>query len=335
MTAKSWLLLLCSLALLSTPALADASGGGGTAIYPVMTLWAKDYHARTGAKMNYQPIGSGGGIRQSLARTIDFGNTDVPLAPADLTRGRLVQFPMLFIAIVPVVNLPNIAPGALVLDGPTLADIFLGKITHWDAPAIARLNPGLSLPRLPIIVVHRTDASGTTWHFTAYLTAVSKSWTKDVGTGPAVAWPVGSAAQGNAGVVATLQQTRGAIGYVEYAYAQQSALTFTALVNRDGARVLPGLAAFQAAAQVADFRRSDSPIPANPPGRASWPLTAATFMLLHADAPPALNREIVGFLRYALHDGRREAERLHYVPLPEPVVKEVETVLADALKARP
>jgi phosphate transport system substrate-binding protein len=333
MRATSFLVLLGSLFLLAAPALADASGGGGTAIYPVMSRWAQDYRARTGVKMNYQPIGSGGGIRQSMARTIDFGNTDVPLSASDLARGRLVQFPILFIAVVPVVNLPGIAPGALTLDGPTLADIYLGKITRWDAPAIARLNPGVALPRLPIIVVHRSDASGTTWHFTTYLTAVSKTWGTAVGTGPAVAWPTGSAGKGNAGVVATLAQTRGAIGYVEYAYAQESRLTFTALINHEGRRVVPDMAAFRAAARVADFRRAGNPIPPNPPGAASWPLTAATYMLLHGDGPQ--NRDIVRFLRFALTDGQREAERLHYVPLPASVVGEVEAVWARELKLSP
>jgi phosphate transport system substrate-binding protein len=281
--------------------------------------------------VNYQPIGSGGGIRQSLSRTIDFGNTDVPLAAADLAKGKLVQFPVLFIAIVPVVNLPGVAPGRLLLDGPTLADLYRGKITRWDAPAIARLNPGLALPRLPVIVVHRSDASGTTWHFTAYLSAVSPVWAKEVGSGPAVAWPTGSAGKGNAGVVATLQQTKGAIGYVEYAYAQQNRLTFTGLVNRAGVRVVPASESFRAAAAEADFRSSGNPIPANPAGRASWPLTAATYMLVHADAPAALNSQIIEFLRYALRDGRRQAESLHYVPLPDPVVAEVEAALARQL----
>jgi phosphate transport system substrate-binding protein len=325
------LLFVLGLALCAS-ASADPSGGGGTAVYPVMSLWAQDYRAVSGVKVNYQPIGSGGGIRQSLSRTIDFGNTDVPLSAADLARGKLVQFPVLFIAIVPVVNLPGIAPGALVLDGPTLADIYLGRIRRWDAAPIARLNPGLNLPKMPIIVVHRSDASGTTFHFTAYLAAASKPWAQEVGRGPAVAWPTGSAGKGNAGVVTTLQQTKGAIGYVEYAYAQQNRLTFTALVNHDGVRVVPASATFRAAARSADFRRNNNPIPADPPGRESWPLTAATYMLLHADAPAGLNRQIVGFLRYAFHNGRRQAESLHYVPLPDPVVAEVEATWAKVLK---
>lgn len=335
MTAKFWLVLVCGLLLVAGAATADPSGGGGSAVYPVMSLWAQDYKARSGVGVNYQPIGSGGGIRQSLSRTIDFGNTDMPLASADLKRGKLVQFPVLFIAIVPVVNLPGVAPGALTLDGPTLADIYLGKITHWNAPQITRLNPGVTLPKLPIIVIHRSDASGTTWHFTSYLAAASAGWKSAVGAGAAVAWPTGSAAQGNAGVVAVLERTKGAVGYVEYAYAQQNHLAFTSLINREGARVVPGMASFRAAAAVADFRNGLSPIPANPPGQASWPLTAATYMLLHADGPPEVNRQVVRFLDYALHDGRALAERLNYVPLPEPVVGEVEAVWARELKLRP
>jgi phosphate transport system substrate-binding protein len=335
MIARSWLLVLGFALCAAAPATADPNGGGGTAIYPVMSLWAEDYHARTGQKVNYQPIGSGGGIRQSLSRTIDFGNTDLPLAADALVKGKLIQFPVLFIAIVPVVNLPGIAPGALVLDGPTLADIFLGRIRRWNAAPIARLNPGLALPNLPVIVVHRSDASGTTAHFAAYLTATSQRWAGEVGVGPALAWPTGSAGKGNAGVVATLQETRGAIGYVEYAYAQQNRLTYTALVNRAGTRVAPTTASFRAAAQTADFRRNYNPIQADPPGRESWPLTAATYMLLHADAPATLNRQIIGFLRYALHDGRRKAESLHYVPLPEPVVAEVEAAWVRALNRQP
>lgn len=326
MIAKSWLSFLCVAVLLGAVAKADPNGGGGTAVYPVMSLWAQDYKTRTGLKVNYQPIGSGGGIRQTLSRTIDFGNTDMPLSPADLARGKLVQFPLLFIAIVPVVNLPGVAPGSLTLDGPALADIYRGKIARWDAPEIARLNPGVRLPKLPIIVVHRSDASGTTWHFTSYLAAVSAGWKAAVGAGAAVDWPTGSAGKGNAGVVAVLQRTKGAIGYVEYAYAQQNRLAFTGLVNRDGVRVLPASAAFRAAAAVADFHNGLSPIPANPPGPASWPLTAATYVLLHGDAPPELNRQVVRFLSYAMHDGRPLAEQLHYVPLPDPVVEEVARV---------
>ena len=332
---KTLFRLLCTLALFAAPAAAGPSGGGGSAIYPVMSLWAQNYQQKTGVAVNYQPIGSGGGIRQSLSRTIDFGNTDMPLSPAELSKGKLVQFPILFIAIVPVVNLPGVAPGALTLDGPTLGDIYLGKITRWNDPAIVRLNPRVKLPAWPIIVVHRADASGTTWHFTSYLAAVSQSWRASVGAGAAVAWPVGSAARGNAGVVATLKQTRGAIGYVEYAYAQQSRLAFTSLINRDGARVLPSMGSFRAAAAVADFSRRDSPIPANPPGRESWPLTAATYMLLHADDPPARNREIVRFLAYALHDGRVLTERLGYVPLPDSAVKAVQATWASRLGVRP
>lgn len=316
-------------------AAAGPSGGGGSAIYPVMSLWAQDYYARTGAKVNYQPIGSGGGIRQSLSRTIDFGNTDMPLASAELAKAKLVQFPVAFIAIVPVVNLPAIAPGVLTLDGPVLADLYLGKIRRWNDPAIARLNPGVKLPDLPVIVVHRSDGSGTTFHFTSYLSAVSPAWKSEAGTGTAVAWPTGSAAKGNAGVVAVLQRTVGAVGYVEYAYAQQNRLAFTGLVNREGRRIQPGAASFRAAAAGADFARNDSPIAPNPPGAQSWPLTAATYMLLHADGDQKVNREIVRFLDFALKQGRPQAESLHYVPLPDPVVRDVEGIWARRLGVTP
>jgi phosphate transport system substrate-binding protein len=335
MRTKSWFISAAAMLLTAMTATAAPSGGGGTAIYPVMSLWAQDYYVRTGVKMNYQPIGSGGGIRQSLSRTIDFGNTDMPLAGADLAKGKLVQFPIVFIAIVPVVNLPGVGPGALTLDGPVLADLYRGKIRHWNDPAIARLNPGMRLPALPVIVVHRSDASGTTFHFTSYLAAVSPAWKDAVGAGAAVAWPTGSAGKGNAGVVAVLQRAVGAVGYVEYAYAQQNRLAFTGLVNRAGARVLPGSASFRAAAAGADFSRDGSPIAPNAGGAGSWPLTAATYMLLHADGDKAVNREILRFLAYALKDGRAKAESLHYVPLPPAVAAGVEAAWPRQLGVSP
>lgn len=309
-------------------------GGGGTAINPVFSLWAQEYHGNTGISVNYQPIGSGGGIRQSLARTIDFGNTDQPLNHAELTRGKLVQFPILFIAIVPVINLPGLKPGELMLDGPTLGAIYLGRVTRWNDPAIAQLNPGVKLPGLPIVVVHRSDASGTTFQFTNYLAKVSPAWKSAVGAGSAVDWPLGSAAQGNAGVVATLEQTKGAIAYVEYAYAEQSKLTTAGLINRDGGRVTANMAAFRAAAAQADFAKTEDfrLDLTNVAGAASWPVLAPTYMLLPADAPDDVNRAILHFLSYAMHEGQPLAERLHYVPLPPPAVRQVEEAWKAKLK---
>ncbi len=315
----------------------DIHGGGGTAVYPVMSVWAQDYARKTGVAVNYQTIGSGGGIRQSMSRTIDFGNTDKPLDHDTLVHNKLAQFPILIIAIVPVVNLPGIKPGELALDGPLLADIYLGKVTRWDDPAIRRLNPNVSLPAIPIVVVHRSDASGTTFNFTNYLAKVSAPWKAQVGFDVAVAWPLGSAAKGNAGVVATLQQTRGAIAYVEYAYAQQSRLTFTAMINRENGRVIPETASFQAAAEHADFTAADEfrVILTDQPGRASWPLIAATYMLLRTDAPQDTNRAILTFLDYGLHEGRQAAERLHYLPLPPGAVQHIQAAWSSQLHAWP
>ncbi len=330
-------LLLCVVLVAPSAAAAEVHGGGGSALYPVLSIWAQDYRRKTGIAINYQAIGSGGGIRQSMSRTIDFGNTDKPLDHAALVRSRLFQCPVLIIAIVPVVNLPGIKPGEIILDGPTLADIYLGRVTHWDDAAIARLNPGVPLPGLPIVVVHRSDASGTTFNFTAYLSQVSARWKAEVGSDTAVDWPLGSAAKGNAGVVATLERTRGAIAYVEYAYAQQSGLTVTGLVNRDGGRVLPGAASFQAAAEQArfpadeDFRLSL----VDAPGRSSWPLVAASYMLLRTDAPVATNRAILKFLDYGLREGRPAAGQLHYVPLPDTIVRQVEAAWTSRLHAWP
>jgi phosphate transport system substrate-binding protein len=329
-----WLLLF---AVAPSVKAADIHGGGGTAVYPVMSVWAQDYERKTGVAVNYQTIGSGGGIRQSMARTIDFGNTDKPLDRDTLIRNKLAQFPILIIAIVPVVNLPGTKPGELALDGPLLADIYLGKVTRWDDRAIRKLNPHVPLPALPIVVVHRSDASGTTFHFTNYLSKVSPIWKAEVGCDVAVAWPLGSAAKGNAGVVATLQQTRGAIAYVEYAYAQQSRLTFTGLINRDGGRVLPDTTAFQAAAEHADFATTDTVHHAliDQPGRASWPLVAVSYMLLRSDASEATNRAILKFLDYGLHEGRVAAERLHYLPLPPGAVQQIEGTWSSQLHAWP
>jgi phosphate transport system substrate-binding protein len=318
--------LLFSAILLTAAGTANGlHGGGGSAVYPVMSVWTEDYARKTGIAVNYQTIGSGGGIRQSLSRTIDFGNTDKPLDHATLARARLAQFPILIIAVVPVVHLPGIKAGDLFLDGPALAAIYLGRIRRWDDAAITKLNPGVSLPALPIVVIHRSDGSGTTYHFTTYLSEVSPAWKAEVGADTAVDWPLGSAAKGNAGVVATLEQTRGGIAYVEYAYAQQSRLAFTGLVNRDGGRVIPGADTFRATADQAvfsaaeDFRLNLT----DRPGRAGWPIMAATYLLVRTDATPDTKRAIAGFLDYVFGEGRAAAERLHYVPLPAAAVDKV------------
>jgi phosphate transport system substrate-binding protein len=319
---------LVSAAALSIGAMAaDAlNGAGGTAIYPVLSQWAQTYQQKTGTAVNYQPIGSGGGIAQISAKTVDFGNSDKPLVHADLAAKGLVQFPEVIITIVPVVHLIGIHPGQLVLDGPTLANIYLGKIKRWNDPAIKALNPHVPLPGIAIIVVHRSDGSGTTFNFTNYLGKVSDEWKSTVGSDTSVNWPAGVGGKSNAGVAATVAQTIGSIGYVEYAYAKQNNLTYTDLINAAGKRVAPTLAAFQSAANNADFTKVQDfyLILTNQPGEASWPIVAATYMLLRPDYGPAKNKEVLQFLDYGLTEGAAASVKLDYIPFPDAVVKQIE-----------
>jgi phosphate transport system substrate-binding protein len=326
-----------SAALTVTAQAGDLNGAGGTAIYPVLSVWAQKYLEKTGSKVNYQAIGSGGGIAQVKAKTVDFANTDKPLGHDDLTAAGLVQFPQVVISIVPVVNLPQIKSGDLVLDGPTLANIFLGKITKWNDAAIKKLNPKVKLPDTAILVAHRSDGSGTTFNFTDYLAKVSPEWKTAVGSDTAVSWPVGLGGKGNAGVAATVQQTAGSIGYVEYAYAKQSNLVTVDLINSAGKRVKPTMEAFESAAAHADFGKVQDfrLILTDQPGAKSWPITAATFMLLRTDLDQAKNREILKFLDFALRDGQDDAKKLDYVPLPDATIKQIETSWKTTLKAWP
>jgi phosphate transport system substrate-binding protein len=321
-----------------TPALAaNLNGAGGTAIYPVLSLWAQKYQQQTGTQVNYQAIGSGGGIAQIKAKTVDFANSDKPLLHADLVASGLVQFPQVVISIVPVVNLRGIQPGQLVLDGKTLAAIYLGKITKWNDPAIRALNPRVSLPDTAILTVHRSDGSGTTFNFTDYLGKMSPEWKGQVGSDTSVSWPNGVGGKGNAGVAGTVQQTAGSIGYVEYAYAIQNHLVYTDMINAAGQRVKPTMTAFQAAAAKADFSKVPDfyLILTNQPGAASWPITAATYMLMRPDYPADKNRAVLKFLDWSLHQGRQDAEKLDYVPFPEPVIKQIEASWSSGLKAWP
>src|SRR5215472_7140931 len=235
---------------------AEISGAGATFPYPIYAKWAEAYAAKTGLKMNYQSIGSGGGIAQINARTVDFGASDMPLKPEELDKAGLTQFPPVIGGEVMVVNLPGIEPGQMTLDGPTIANIYLGKITKWNDPAIAKLNPGLKLPDTAIAVVHRSDGSGTTFIFTDYLSKVSPEWKDKVGSGTSIEWPVGIGGKGNEGVAALTARTAGAIGYVEYAYALQNKMVHTKLVNHDGVALQPGSKVFQAAAANADWKSS-------------------------------------------------------------------------------
>ncbi|MBZ9936672.1 phosphate ABC transporter substrate-binding protein PstS [Mesorhizobium sp. BR1-1-16] len=314
---------------------ADISGAGATFPYPIYAKWADTYKKETGNGLNYQSIGSGGGIKQIQARTVTFGASDAPLKPEQLEKDGLVQFPTVMGGVVPVVNLPGIKPGEITLDGQTLADIYQGKITSWDDAAIKKLNPDVNLPSTAIAVVHRSDGSGTSFIFTTYLSQVSKSWGDDVGAATAVEWPTGLGAKGNEGVSAGVTQTVGSIGYVEYAYAAQNNMTFTKLINKDGQTVSPEVPNFMAAAESADWANTPGYyiILTNEPGAKSWPITAATFILIpkqpkdDADAAEALK-----FFSWAYAKGDAAAAELHYIPMPDAVVENIKATWAKDIK---
>jgi phosphate transport system substrate-binding protein len=303
---------------------AEISGAGATFPYPIYAKWAEAYATKTGLKMNYQSIGSGGGIKQITAKTVDFGASDMPLKPADLEKDGLTQFPMVMGGVVPVINVPGISAGQLKLDGKVLADIYLGKITKWNDPAIAALNSGLKLPDLAIAPVYRSDGSGTTFIFTHYLSELSPEWKDKVGENTSVQFPSGIGGKGNEGVSAMASRTVGAIGYVEYAYAKQNKLTYALLRNKDGQFVSPDSAAFRAAAANADWSKSQDfyLLLTNQPGKESWPITGATFILLHKQqSKPEVAREVINFFDWAYLNGGKLADDLDYVPMPENVVK--------------
>ncbi|HET9903813.1 MAG TPA: phosphate ABC transporter substrate-binding protein PstS [Xanthobacteraceae bacterium] len=314
---------------------ADISGAGATFPYPVYAKWADAYKKETGVGVNYQSIGSGGGIKQIQARTVTFGASDAPLKGADLEKHGLVQFPMVMGGIVPVVNLEGVKPGALVLDGPTLAKIFLGEIKRWNDAAIAKLNSDLKLPDRAIAVVHRSDGSGTTFNFAYYLAEVSADWKSKVGVATSLQWPVGIGAKGNEGVANNVANTNGAIGYVEYAYAKQNNLTFAKMINKAGKTVAPTSETFQAAAGNADWASQPGfgVILANQPGDNSWPMTAATWILVHKQPQdPAAVREALKFFAWAYRNGDKMAESLDYVPMPASVVEAIEKTWSSEIK---
>ena len=312
----------------STPAFAaDITGAGSTFIFPVLSKWADAYKKESGNGVNYQSIGSGAGIKQIQAKTVTFGATDAPLKADQLQKDGLAQWPMIMGAIVPVVNIEGVKPGDVVLDGPTLGDIFLGKITKWDDAAIKKLNPSVKLPSEAIAVVHRADGSGTTFNFTDYLSKVSADWKSKVGSGTAVEWPVGVGAKGNEGVAGNIGQTKNSIGYVEYAYAKQNKLTYTALVNKAGKTIQPTNEAFQAAASNADWTNAPGYylILTDQPGDKSWPIVASTFVLMHKEATDkAASQEALKFFKYAFEKGAKSAEELDYIPMPDSVIKLIE-----------
>jgi phosphate transport system substrate-binding protein len=298
---------------------ADISGAGATFPAPVYAKWAEAYKGATGVGLNYQAIGSGGGVRQIKAKTVNFGASDKPLLPAELKAAGLVQFPTVIGGVVPVVNLPGVAPGALRLSGAVLADMFLGDIKRWNDPRIAKLNPGVKLPGLPVTVVHRSDGSGTTFLFTSYLKMTNNRWGERVGANDAVEWPAGLGGKGNDGVAAFVKQTVGSIGYVEYAYAKQNRLAHVAMQARSGAFVQPDDAAFAAAAAGADWSKAPGYylLLLNQPGANAWPITGATFILMHArQDKPADAAQVLKFFDWAYKSGDAQAAQLDYVPLP-------------------
>ena len=315
---------------------ADITGAGATFPFPIYSKWADAYKKETGNGLNYQSIGSGGGIKQIQAKTVTFGATDMPLKADQLEKDGLVQWPMVMGAIVPVVNLEGVKPGEMVFDGETLANIYLGKITKWDDPAIKKLNPNVKLPSEAITVVRRSDGSGTTFNFTDYLSKVSADWKSKVGSGTAVEWPAGVGAKGNEGVSGNISQTKNSIGYVEYAYAKQNKLTYTKLVNKAGKTVDATMEAFQAAASNADWASAPGYylILTDQPGDKSWPIVATTFILMHKDATDkAASQEALKFFKNSFDKGGKMAEELDYIPMPDSVVKQVEKTWASDIKS--
>ena len=320
---------------ITTAQAADISGAGATFPYPIYAKWADAYKKETGNGLNYQSIGSGGGIKQIENGTVTFGASDKPLPGEELDKFGLAQFPMVMGGIVPVINIEGVKPGEIVIDGPTLAKIFMGEITKWDDPAIKKLNADAKLPSSAIAVVHRSDGSGTTFNFTYYLSDVSPDWKEKVGSDASVEWPTGIGAKGNEGVANNVAQTKGSIGYVEYAYALQNKLTYTQMINKDGKTVAPTSEAFQAAAAGADWTSKPGfgVILANQPGAASWPMTAGTWILMYKQPKdPAASAEALKFFDWAYKNGDKMAEELDYIPMPDSVVADVEKMWAADIK---
>jgi phosphate transport system substrate-binding protein len=313
----------------------QVTGAGSTFVYPVLSAWAADYHKQSGASINYQSIGSGAGISQIKAGTVDFGATDQPLASDELSAAGLAQFPVVIGGIVAVVNLPGLNPGQLKLTGPLLADIYAGKVKSWTDPAIVKINPGVKLPGANIAVVHRSDGSGTSFNFTHYLSQVSPSWKSGPGEGKTVSWPTGVGGKGNEGVAGYVKQIPNSIGYVEYAYVVQSGMNYAALQNAAGAFVSPSAETFSNAAESADWAGAQdfSLVMTNASGPDAYPITATTFILMPKQPKDkAKSDAALSFFRYALGQGQPQAQKLDYVPLPGALVKQIETYIGASIK---
>ena len=336
--SKSRILLAAAMAAVfgfaSNAHAADVTGAGASFIYPVMTQWSADYAKATGNKVNYQSIGSGGGIAQIKAGTVDFGSSDAPLKPEDLEKAGLAQFPSVIGGVVPVINVPGVASGALKLDGELLADIFLGKVTQWNDPRIVALNAGVKLPDRKITVVHRSDGSGTTFNFVNYLSKVSGEWKASVGEGTSVKWPVGIGGKGNEGVAAYVKQITGGIGYVELSYALGSKMAYARLKNAAGKFVLPSEESFSAAAASADWKSTQDfhLVMTNAPGAEAWPITATNFILMYKQPKNAATaKQARDFFAWIYANGDAAAQELHYVPLPDVLVRQIEAYWASGM----
>ncbi len=335
-TAKGLILAVAATATLAVAQAADISGAGATFPYPIYSKWAAAYKMQTGIGLNYQSIGSGGGIKQIKAKTVTFGASDMPLKPEEIKESGLVQFPMIIGGVVPVVNVKGVGPGALTLDGPTLASIYMGEITMWNDPKIKRLNPRVSLPATAIAPVYRSDGSGTNFLFTNYLSKESPKFQQSIGANTSVQWPVGLGAKGNEGVANQTTQIDGAIGYVEYAYAKQNKMAYAKLVNPSRQAVEPNSATFQAAAANADWAHAPAYylILTDQKGAQSWPITGASFILVYQNPPnPADTEAALKFFDWAYKNGGSMASELDYVPLPASLTKQVESTWKMQIKA--
>jgi phosphate transport system substrate-binding protein len=326
---KALLGAVAAVAMTTSAMAVEITGAGSSFVFPVVSKWAATYKGVSGDGLNYQSIGSGGGIAQIKAKTVTFGATDKPLTSKELAAAGLTQFPVVIGGIVPVVNVPGVKPGQLTLDGATLAAIFMGKISRWDDPAIKKLNPGVSLPGRAISVVHRSDGSGTTFQFATYLSRVSPEWKSSVGADTAIDWPTGIGAKGNEGVAGNVAQIQGSIGYVEYAYAKQNHLSYTKLINKAGQAVEPTVESFKAGAASADWagaaKNDFYVLFLDSPGATSWPISATTFVLVYKNPPDAaMTAAALKFFKWGFEKGDNLALSLDYVPLPDNAVKAIE-----------
>jgi phosphate transport system substrate-binding protein len=334
-TRTAALLVASASVAVSGVASAGVTGAGSSFVYPVLSRWASDYKAAGGDEINYQSVGSGAGIAQIKAATVDFGASDKPLTPDELAAAGLVQFPVVVGGIVPVINLSGLTPGRLHLTGPVLAGIFAGQVKKWNDPAIAKLNPGLKMPDLAISVVHRSDGSGTTYNFTHYLSQVSNGWKGRIGEGTTVDWPTGVGGKGNEGVANYVKQISGSIGYVEYAYALQNKIPWALVQNKAGKFVQPNTASFQAAAGTVDWAHAKDffLLMTNAPGATAWPIAATTWVIMYRQPKnPASSAQAKKFFNWSLNKGQKQALALDYVPLPASLVKRIQAYMASNIK---